>query len=254
MHMQKYLKFSGYALLIMLFVGGVLFYKYGVDPVDKSPYTAQNSKAKRSLQKTPAPPPLPETRPDRKPAKTTAEKPPLKKHPIEKPAEKENDYPKYIEDIKKQVYEKQIESVDQIPLLDDIVQTGDKDVRQFWGDGWSSVDDWKKEENGFTLEKKEDGAMVFNPGPATTRKYSFFETPKTYKYDAEHKEFVNEVDYYGKTIYNVVKFINDDVLAMMTISGQKVSLNLYQKDAGQLAVSPGSQELPSGLDSSGLTR
>jgi len=249
--MQKYLKFSGYVLLIMLFIGGILFFWYGVEPVDKAAY---DKVASRSAQKTPAPPPLPEAQPSKKASKTAAEKPPLNKRPIEKPAAEKNTYPQYIEDIKKQVYEKQIESVDQIPLLDDIVQTGDKDVRQFWGDGWSSVDDWKKEENGFTLEKKPDGSLVFNPGPATARKYTFFETPKTYKYDAEHNEFVNEVDYYGKTIYNVVKFINDDVMAMMTISGQKVSLNLYQKDAGQLAVSPSARELPAGLNRSGLTR
>ncbi len=250
--MQKYLKLSGYVLLIMLFVGGVLFFWYGVEPVDKTAYDAM---ASRSPQKADAPKHFPRTRPIQKASKETAEKPVLKKRPIEKPAEAEKNYPKYIEDIKEQVYEKQIESVDQIPLLDDIVQTGDKDVRQFWGDGWSSVDDWKREENGFTLEKNEDGGLVFNPGPATARKYTFFETPKTYKYDPEHREFVNEVDYYGKTIYNVVKFINDDVLAMMTISGQKVSLNLYQKDAGQLAASQATQrELPADSGKPGLTR
>ncbi|MFP4533853.1 MAG: hypothetical protein ACLFNS_14355 [Desulfobacterales bacterium] len=250
--MRKYLKISGYILLIMLFVGGALFFWYGVEPVDKTAYDAV---ASRSPQKTNTPKPLPETRPTQKASKAMAEKPALKKRPIEKPAEAEKDYPKYIEDIKEQVYEKQIESVDQIPLLDDIVQTGDKDVRQFWGDGWSSVDDWKREENGFTLEKNEDGDLVFNPGPATARKYTFFESPKTYTYDPEHKEFVSEVDYYGKTIYNVVKFINDDVLAMMTISGQKVSLNLYQKDAGQLAATrEAEQEPPAGLNRSGLTR
>ena len=252
--MQNYLKFFGYVVLVMLFIGGVLFFKYGIEPVDKTPYVAANTQADRSLKKTPASP-AEEARPKPKAAKTTAEKPPLKKRPIEKPAAEEKTYPKYIEDIKKQVYEKQIESVDQIALLDEIVQTGDQDVRQFWGDGWSSVDDWKREENGFTLEKNADGDLVFNPGPATSRKYTFFETPKTYRYDAEHKEFVNEVDYYGKTIYNVVKFINDDVLAMMTISGQKVSLNLYQKDAGQLAASQAPQrDLPAGLNRSGLTR
>jgi len=252
--MQKYLKFSGYVLLIMLFIGGVLFFRYGIEPVEKTPYVAEKTKADRSPPKKAATPPLPETRPAQKALKTTAEQPPLKKRPIEKPTAEKKAYPKYIEDIKKQVYEKQIESVDQIAMLDDIVQTGDKDVRQFWGDGWSSVDDWKKEENGFTLKKTPDGAMVFNPGPATARKYSFFETPKTYKYDPEHREFVNEVDYYGKTIYNVVKFINDDVLAMMTISGQKVSLNLYQKDAGQLTASQAERQLPADLGKPGLTR
>ncbi|MEZ4568279.1 MAG: hypothetical protein R2860_15405 [Desulfobacterales bacterium] len=34
------------------------------------------------------------------------------------------------------------------------------------------------------------------------------------------------------SIYNVAKFINDDVLVMMTISGEKVDMNIYQKNAG----------------------
>lgn len=249
--MQTYLKFSGYVLLVMLFIGGVLFFKYGIETADKTPYVNETELASRSTEKAPAPEPLPAVQPARdKPQK----KPTLKKRPIDEPAAEKKEYPKYIEDIKEQVYERKIESVDQIPLLDEIVQTGNKDVRQFWGDGWSSVDDWKKEENGFTLEKKADGSLVFNPGPATARKYTFFETPKSYKYDAEHNEFVNEVDYYGKTIYNVVKFINDDVLAMMTISGQKVSLNLYQKDAGQLTASQTDRQLPADLGKPGLTR
>ncbi len=143
------------------------------------------------------------------------------------------DHPKYIEEIKEKIYERNIESVDQIALLDELVETGDKDTREFWGDGWTSVDDWKKSDNGFKLEKKDDGAMVFNPDEATASKYTFFENPRDYTYDEVNKEFVNEVDYYGKTIYNVAKFINDDVLVMMTISGTKVDLNIYQKNAGQ---------------------
>lgn len=143
------------------------------------------------------------------------------------------DQPKYIEEIKEKIYERNIDSVDQIALLDELVQTGDKDTRQFWGDGWTSVDDWKKNSNGFKLEKTDDGTMIFNPDEATARKYTFFENPRAYTYDEVNKEFVNEVDYYGKTIYNVAKFINDDVLVMMTISGTKVDLNIYQKNANQ---------------------
>ena len=56
---------------------------------------------------------------------------------------------------------------------------------------------------------------------------------RLYVYDAENRAFVNEVDYYGKRISNVVKFINDGVLVMMTISGSKVDLNVYQKNAEQ---------------------
>jgi len=249
--MQKYLRQCGYVLLILLILGGILFFKYGVEPVETPPPALKS----RSLQETPDIEPIRDAKPSKTDIqKKQKEKIALKKKPIEKPAEPQKTYPKYIEDIKSQVYEKQIESVDQIALLDEIVQTGNKDVRQFWGDGWTSVDDWKKEENGFTLEKKADGSLVFNPGPATARKYTFFQTPKNYKYDAEHKEFVNEVDYYGKTIYNVVKFINDDVMAMMTISGEKVDLNLYQKNANQMTTLQADKNIPADLGASGLTR
>jgi hypothetical protein len=139
---------------------------------------------------------------------------------------------KYIEDIKKQIYDRNIEYVEQIPLLDDLVQTGDQDVMDFWGNDWISVDDWKKEDNGFKLEKNSEGNLVFTPDQATASKYTFFENPQAYTYDEKNREFVNEVDYYGKTIYNVVKFIKDDVLVMMTISGIKVDLHIYTKNAG----------------------
>jgi len=95
------------------------------------------------------------------------------------------------------------------------------------------VDDWKKKTNGFKLEKNDNGDLVFSPDEQTARMYTFFENPQAYTYDEENKEFVNEVDFYGKTIYNVAKFINDDVLVMMTISGRKVDLNIYQKHAAQ---------------------
>jgi hypothetical protein len=140
-------------------------------------------------------------------------------------------YSDSVEAIKKQIYEKNIDSVEQIPLLDDVVQTGDKDTREFWGNDWASVDDWKKDTNGFKLEKNKDGSLVFTPDPATASRYTFFENPQEYTYDEKNREFVNEVDYYGKTIYNVVKFINDDVLVMMTISGTKVDLQIYSKNA-----------------------
>lgn len=252
--MQKYFTKIACVLLILLCIGGFLFFKYGLEPVDETPLINKSNLTSRKPHKEMAPQPLPDMDPAPESLTESKEKVILKKRPIEKPLEAKKEYSKYIEDIKEKVYERQIESLDQIPLLDEIVQTGDKDVRQFWGDGWSSVDDWKKEENGFTLEKKTDGSLVFNPDATTARKYTFFETPKAYTYDPEHKEFVNEVDYYGKTIYNVMKFINDDVLAMMTISGPKVSLNLYQKNAGQLAAPQAGRQLPGDLGTPGLTR
>jgi hypothetical protein len=60
--------------------------------------------------------------------------------------------------------------------------------------------------------------------------YTFFETPKTYTYDATKREFYWEIDYYGKIISHRARFINDNVLAMMLISGNKVTLDLYAKE------------------------
>jgi hypothetical protein len=252
--MQKFLIILGCGTLILLTIGGFIFFKFAIEPVDEALYANTSSLAHRAPQAIDA------VKPVQSPAQTPkantdgpTERLGLNKRPIQKSPEDKKEYPKYIEDIKKQVYERQIESVNQIPLLDEIVQTREADVQQFWGDGWSSVDDWKKEENGFILEKKEDGTLVFNPGPATARQYTFFQTPQTYQYDAEHKEFVNEVDYYGKTIYNVVKFINDDVMAMMTISGTKVDLNLYQKNAGQIIAPQANKHLPGELGAPRLT-
>jgi len=143
------------------------------------------------------------------------------------------DLPKDVQEIKQQIYALNIEEANQIPLLDGLVRTGDKDTREFWGDDWNNIDDWKKKKNGFSLEKNTDGALIFTPDEQTAREYTFFENPLAYTYDAENKEFVSEIDYYGKTIYNVAKFMSDDVLVMMTISGSKVDLNIYYKNAPQ---------------------
>jgi hypothetical protein len=142
-------------------------------------------------------------------------------------------HPEDVEEIKKQIYDREIEYIDQIYLLDDLVQTGDADTREFWGHNWSSVDDWKSVDNGFSLTKLDDETLVFSPDEETTRLYSFFESLQLYTYDEQRREFVNEVDYYGKKIRNVAKFINEDVLVMMTISGRKVDLNIYQKGAAE---------------------
>ncbi len=134
-----------------------------------------------------------------------------------------------IEEIKRQIYERQIDSIDRIHLLDEIVQTGDADTREFWGKRWSGVDDWKRTGNGFDLRMNDDGTLLFFPDPETARTYTFFENIEVYHYDEERREFVSEVDYYGKPIYNVVKFIRPDALVLMTISGPKVDLNIYEK-------------------------
>ncbi len=147
----------------------------------------------------------------------------------EKKAETVIYHPKDIQEIKKQVYDLNIESVEDIPLLDKVVQTGDAPTRDFWQGNWMSVDDNKQDLNGFFLRPQEDGTFVFFPDEKTTRTYTFFETPKTYTYDPVKKEFYWEINYYGKTISHRARFINDNVLAMMLISGSKVTLDLYEK-------------------------
>jgi len=147
----------------------------------------------------------------------------------EKGREEALDHPKDIEEIKKQVYALTIESVEDIGLLDRVVQTGDTPTRDFWQGDWVSVDDVKDEINGFLLAPQEDGTFIFFPDEATTRTYTFFEGPRTYTYDPAKREFFWETDYYGKRISHRARFINDNVLAMMLISGRKVMLDLYQR-------------------------
>jgi hypothetical protein len=123
--------------------------------------------------------------------------------------------------------------VDDIPLLDSVVQTGNAPTKDFWMGDWASVDDSKEEVNGFKLEPQDDGTFIFYPDENTTKTYTFFETPKTYTYDPVKKEFYWELDYYGKTISHRARFINNDVLAMMLISGRKVTLDIYQKKSAE---------------------
>jgi len=139
-------------------------------------------------------------------------------------------HPKKTEEIKQQIYDLGIEYVEDLDLLDEVIQTGDADTREMWSANWLSVDDWKGEDNGFRLEPQEDGTYKFFPDEETTRTYTFFETPKTYAYDEVNKEFYWEVDYYGKIITHKAKFINENVLVTMLISGRKVVLDIYEKN------------------------
>jgi hypothetical protein len=134
-----------------------------------------------------------------------------------------------IEEIKKLVYSLNIEDVDDLPLIDAVIQTKEADTSGFWKGDWVSVDDWKHAGNGFYLTPKGDGTFVFFPDEETTRTYTFFETPKVYQYDPVKREFYWEMDYYGKTISHRARFINDDVLVTMLISGRKVTLDLYSR-------------------------
>jgi len=144
--------------------------------------------------------------------------------------EEEPYHPKTTEEIKQQIYSLGIETVADLDLLDQVVQTGDADTRPLWSADWLSVDDWKGEDNGFRLEPQEDGTFKFFPDEETTRTYTFFETPKTYTYDELNKEFYWETDYYGKTITHIARFINENVLVTALISGDKVVLDIYEKN------------------------
>lgn len=138
--------------------------------------------------------------------------------------------PKDIKEIRKQIYDMEIEYVEDIPLLDEIVQTGNTDVRKLWEGDWHSADDFKAEEEGFKLEENQDGTYKFTPDEVTARSYSFFETPHSFSYDPDQNEFNWDVDYYGKTITNKFKFINDETAVLMIISGRKVTTNIYRKN------------------------
>ncbi len=171
-----------------------------------------------------------------KPAHQTDNRKPSGKIPssgqsIQEPSEEiEIENPKDIKEIRKQIYDMEIEFVDDIPLLDEIVQTGNTDVRKLWEGDWHSADDFKAEEEGFKLEENQDGTYKFTPDEVTARSYSFFETPHSFSYDPEKNEFNWDVDYYGKTITNKFKFINDDTAVLMIISGRKVTTNIYRKN------------------------
>lgn len=134
----------------------------------------------------------------------------------------------HIEEIKEALYELDVESVEDLHHLDQFVQIGDADTRDFWNTDWAGVDDWKRDRDGFRLEKLDDGTLIFSPGEATRQIYSFFETNNVYEYDDVTQEFVHEVNYYGKPIINIVKFLREDVMVMMVVSGQKVDMNIYE--------------------------
>jgi len=138
-----------------------------------------------------------------------------------------------IEAFKEALYQLDIDSIDQLHLLDDFVQVGDADTRDFWNTDWSGVDDWKRHSEGFSLERLEDGTLVFVPGQETRKAYSFFESMNVYEYDEATGEFVYEVDYYGKPLTNIVKFLRDDVMVMLVVTGQKVDMNLYELNRGR---------------------
>lgn len=132
-----------------------------------------------------------------------------------------SEYPTDINEIKKQIYEINVEYTEDIEILDDITQKTDKSPSELWTGEWVSVDDWKRHDDGFRIEENEDGTFAFFPDD---------KSDKAYEYDEETGEFNHELDYYGKIITSKARFINENVLVMMKISGRKVALDIYQKE------------------------
>lgn len=134
-----------------------------------------------------------------------------------------------VEEIREAIYARQIDHVDRLHLLDEFVETGDRDTRELWDTDWGSADDFKDVDNGFWLERGEDGSFYFVPDDETMGQYTFLEPVGAYVYDEEGAAFVRRIDYYGKPIVSGVKFLREDVLVMFVVSGDKVDLNIYEK-------------------------
>ena len=125
--------------------------------------------------------------------------------------------------IKEQIYEIAVEYTDDLELLDEIVQDSADEPVSLWEGDWVSADDWKRSKDIFTIEKNDDGTFELTPGR---------DSSKSYSYNEETKEFVWELDYYGKIVTHKARFISDDVMVLMKISGIKVALDIYKRDAG----------------------
>jgi hypothetical protein len=162
--------------------------------------------------------------------KTTRKNPAQDNNRLMETEEQPIEYPKDIKIIREQLYDLGIETVEDIELLNEIVQTGDTDAREFWSEDWRSADDFKAEEDGFKLERNTDGTYKWTPDEVAARSYSFFEAPQSFTYDPDRNEFNWDADYYGKTITNKIKFINEETAVLMIISGQKVTTNIYHKN------------------------
>jgi hypothetical protein len=129
--------------------------------------------------------------------------------------------PRDLEGIKSYIYADEIEYLDDIPVLDELVQVRNRAPEELWGGDWGSVDDWKRRQDNFRLEQTESGFTFTSPKDGV----------REFLYEEETGDFVWEMDYYGKIISQRAKFLTEDTLAMMIISGDKVAVSLYQKGA-----------------------
>ncbi|BCS96789.1 hypothetical protein DSLASN_24210 [Desulfoluna limicola] len=129
-------------------------------------------------------------------------------------------YPEGLEGIKQQIYDMNIEYIEDLDALDAAGQVTDQPPEVLWQGDWSSADDWKRRGDGFRIEQRDDGTYALFPDADTSRSYAW---------DDEKGEFAWEQDYYGKIITHKARFIDDDVLVLMKISGRKVALDIYRK-------------------------
>ncbi len=128
-----------------------------------------------------------------------------------------------LDAIKEQIYEINVEYIDDVDRLDSIVQKSAENPVELWGGDWVSVDDWKRHDDVFSIGTRNDGFFRLTPERDSTQSYSF---------DEEKNEFVWERDYYGKTITHKARFISSDVMVLMKITGVKVALDIYTREAG----------------------
>lgn len=131
-----------------------------------------------------------------------------------------NEREAHVDRIKKQIYDINVEYIEDVPLLNDIVQDSAAEPLGLWEGKWVSVDDWKRYDDLFTIETDKTGAFKLVPDQ---------DGAQSYHYDEEKKEFSWELDYYGKIITHKAKFISDDVMVLMKISGIKVALDIYTR-------------------------
>lgn len=126
-----------------------------------------------------------------------------------------------VESIKQQLYNYNIEYTDDLEYLDDMVQPSAANPPALWSGDWVSADDWKRYDDTFKIEKDESGNYRFIPES---------DGAKSYTYDKKKKEFVWEMNYYGKIITSKARFITDNVMVLTKISGEKAAVDIYHRD------------------------
>ena len=129
-------------------------------------------------------------------------------------------YPEGLEGIKQQVYDLNVEYIEDLAELEVMGRVTDKPPGELWQGEWVSVDDWKRRSDGFRIAQREDGTYALFPEG---------EASEAYAWDEERGEFSWDLDYYGKVITRKARFIDENVLLLMTISGRKVALDIYSK-------------------------